>query len=129
MKVRIYTSTTLTIASGTEPALPLWQLAPTRDSAGVRLTDFMLLIPRLRTRAPLGRRLQGVARTAFAAGPAGTRRSFFVELQYWHLPQFELALQYGPEWIGDAALPALDADLTADGSQSDRFRLHFRGWF
>ena len=53
MKVRIYTSTTLTIASGAEPGLPLWQLAPTRDSAGVRLTDFMMLIPRLRTRAPL----------------------------------------------------------------------------
>lgn len=79
--------------------------------------------------APLGQRLQAVARTAFAAGPASTRRSLFVELQYWHLPQFELAVQYGPEWIGDTVLPALDADLTADGSQIDRFRLHFRGWF
>jgi hypothetical protein len=30
--------------------LPLWQVAPTRDSAGRRLTDFMMLIPRLRSR-------------------------------------------------------------------------------
>jgi hypothetical protein len=30
----------------------LWQLAPTRDSAGRRLTDFMMLIPRLRNRSP-----------------------------------------------------------------------------
>ena len=83
----------------------------------------------LEAAAHLGRRLQAVARTAYAAGDAGTRRSVFVELQYWHLPQFELAVQFGPEWIGDAADPLLDADLTADGSHIDRFRLHFRGWF
>jgi len=50
MKVRIYTSTTPTTNARSVPALPLWQLAPTRDTAGVRLTDFMMLIPRLRTR-------------------------------------------------------------------------------
>jgi hypothetical protein len=48
MKIRIYASTTLT--SGAEPCLPLWQLAPTRDHDGIRLTDFMMLIPRLRCR-------------------------------------------------------------------------------
>ena len=51
MKIRIYDSTTLTpVASA--PAIPLWQLVPTRDSAGRRLTDFMMLIPRLRNRTP-----------------------------------------------------------------------------
>lgn len=30
--------------------MPLWQLAPTRDSAGRRLTDFMMLIPRPHSR-------------------------------------------------------------------------------
>ena len=49
MKLRIYASTTLT--SGSEPGLPLWQLAPTRDHAGKRLTDFMMLIPHLRSRS------------------------------------------------------------------------------
>lgn len=50
MKMRIHASTTLTEGAGTVPGLPLWQVAPTRDSAGQRLTDFMMLIPRLRSR-------------------------------------------------------------------------------
>jgi len=50
MKVRIYTSARPTIAANTFPGQPLWQLAPTRDTAGARLTDFMMLIPRLRSR-------------------------------------------------------------------------------
>jgi hypothetical protein len=33
-----------------QPGVPLWKLAPTRDEAGVRLCDFMVLIPRLKTR-------------------------------------------------------------------------------
>ena len=48
MKMRIYTSATLTEAAS--PAVPLWQLAPTHDPGGRLLTDFMMLIPRLRTR-------------------------------------------------------------------------------
>jgi hypothetical protein len=52
MKIRIRTSTTLTMGAGSGPGLPLWQLAPTRDSSGRRLTDFMMLIPRLRSRPP-----------------------------------------------------------------------------
>jgi hypothetical protein len=52
MKIRIHASTTLTMGSGSWPGLPLWQLAPTRDSTGRRLTDFMMLIPRLRSRPP-----------------------------------------------------------------------------
>lgn len=50
MKIRIRASTTLTTAPGYMPGLPLWQLAPTRDSAGRRLTDFMMLIPRPHSR-------------------------------------------------------------------------------
>jgi len=50
MKIRIYASTTLTHVVPPQPGLPLWQVAPTRDSAGKRLTDFMMLIPLLRSR-------------------------------------------------------------------------------
>lgn len=50
MKIRIRTSSTLTCVVNSEPGRPLWQLAPTRDATGKRLTDFMMLIPRLRTR-------------------------------------------------------------------------------
>lgn len=53
MKIRLHASTTLTTIAESEPGRPLWQLAPTRDSAGHRLTDFMMLIPRLRNRSPV----------------------------------------------------------------------------
>jgi hypothetical protein len=33
-----------------QPGVPLWKLAPTRDEQGTRLCDFMVLIPRLKTR-------------------------------------------------------------------------------
>jgi hypothetical protein len=51
MKLRICPPTALTEAAS--PALPLWQLAPTHDASGHMLTDFMMLIPRLRTRSPV----------------------------------------------------------------------------
>ncbi|MEW6119748.1 MAG: hypothetical protein AB1593_06640 [Pseudomonadota bacterium] len=51
MKIRIYASTTLARTTTNEPSRPLWQIAPTRDQAGQRLTDFMMLIPRLRDRS------------------------------------------------------------------------------
>jgi hypothetical protein len=51
MKVRIQPFSALTDA--VSPAVPLWQLAPTHDAGGHLLTDFMMLIPRLRTRPPM----------------------------------------------------------------------------
>lgn len=33
--------------TGLEPATPLWQRVPTRDENGLRLSDFMMLIPGL----------------------------------------------------------------------------------
>ncbi|MCA1978678.1 MAG: hypothetical protein LDL19_05515 [Thiobacillus sp.] len=50
MKIRPYASTAPTQVASREPGQPLWQIAPTRDRAGRRLTDFMMLIPRLRER-------------------------------------------------------------------------------
>lgn len=47
MKMRVYTSST-DVAGACSPGTPLWQVAPTRDSEGRLLTDFMMLIPRLR---------------------------------------------------------------------------------
>lgn len=34
--------------SSLQPAEPLWKRAPTRDEDGVALSDFMMIIPRLR---------------------------------------------------------------------------------
>lgn len=50
MKIQLYASTALARGSDTVPGLPLWQVAPTRDDTGKRLTDFMMLIPRLRSK-------------------------------------------------------------------------------
>jgi hypothetical protein len=50
MEIRIHASTSLSNAAGQGPGVPLWQLAPTHDPGGRLLTDFMMLIPRLRTR-------------------------------------------------------------------------------
>ncbi|HEC20738.1 MAG TPA: hypothetical protein ENI97_15600 [Gammaproteobacteria bacterium] len=38
---------TLSICSSLAPAEPLWQRAPTVDETGQRLSDFMMLIPKL----------------------------------------------------------------------------------
>ena len=35
-----------------QPGVPLWKLAPTRDESGRLLCDFMVLIPRLKSRQP-----------------------------------------------------------------------------
>ena len=76
----------------------------------------------------LSERLQTLARATWARVPDRLHRSFFVAVQYWHLPQFEMALQYGIDWTGDRSDPALDTEvLTAD--LRDVLRLHLRGWF
>jgi len=51
MKIRLRVPSDLSAALTREPGVPLWQLAPTHDAAGRRLTDFMMLIPRLRERS------------------------------------------------------------------------------
>jgi len=50
MKLRLHTANAPTLTTTCEPGRPLWQIAPTRDPSGKRLTDFMMLIPRLRDR-------------------------------------------------------------------------------
>lgn len=39
--------TNITLSRGISPAEPLWKLAPTRDEHGNRLSDFLMIIPRL----------------------------------------------------------------------------------
>jgi hypothetical protein len=79
--------------------------------------------------ARLTSRVQAVGRVSFANDATGVRRALFAELQYWHLPHFELALHYGAEWVGDRADPVFDPDLVASAANRDVVRLHFRGWF
>jgi hypothetical protein len=81
----------------------------------------------LETAARLGQRVQALVRAAAAS--AGSRQTIFAALQYWHLPQFEAALEYGPSWAGASTDPALDADVVAAAAARDVVRLHLRGWF
>jgi hypothetical protein len=77
----------------------------------------------------IGARWQALSRLGFATDRGRLRRTFFAELQYWHLPRFEFAVRYGPEWVGDGTDPALDGDLVAEGRAQDRVSLFVRGWF
>ncbi len=73
-------------------------------------------------------RMQAIGRVTWARTPGNVQSSLVAALQYWHLPQFEVALQYGAGWIGDRADPVLDGDaMDADGR--DLVQLHLRGWF
>ncbi len=83
----------------------------------------------LEASARLTRRVQVLTRGSLAREQTQLRRSLFVEIQYWHLPHFEVAATFGPEWVGDSVDPALDADLVAAAGLRDVVRLHFRGWF
>ncbi len=48
MKLANLNITALTPGAKIEPAEPLWKRAPTRDNDGVILSDFMMVIPKLK---------------------------------------------------------------------------------
>lgn len=50
--MRICRCAPASLMAGLQPGEPLWRRAPTRDDEGRLLTDFMMLIPRLRLRPP-----------------------------------------------------------------------------
>jgi len=79
--------------------------------------------------ANLGARAQVVGRWTAQARDGDAEQAAFVALQYWHGSQFEAALQWGPEWIGDTVDPVLDPDLRGDPAPRDAMRIHVRGWF
>lgn len=62
------------------PAVPLWRIAPTRDSDGRCVADFMMLIPRLRSRPTAAREL--VARQVREVCESYGTRVVFVEVNY-----------------------------------------------
>lgn len=50
--MRICRAAPSSLIAALQPGEPLWQRAPTRDDEGRLLTDFMMLISRLRSRTP-----------------------------------------------------------------------------
>ena len=43
-------SKSLSLSLGIEPAEPLWKIAPTRDEDGNRVSDLLMIIPKLKTK-------------------------------------------------------------------------------
>lgn len=43
-------SKSLSLSLGIEPAEPLWKVAPTRDEDGNRVSDLLMIIPKLKTK-------------------------------------------------------------------------------
>jgi hypothetical protein len=50
MKIARREGSTIKAVLDIQPGLPLWKVVPTRDDQGERLCDFMMIIPRLKTR-------------------------------------------------------------------------------
>ena len=50
MKLSLYAASSA-LQSNCQPGEPLWRIVPTRDENGRLLTDFMMLIPRLREKS------------------------------------------------------------------------------
>ncbi|MHB1173619.1 MAG: hypothetical protein ACYCZJ_00645 [Sulfuriferula sp.] len=48
MKPARFTNRAALTAQTAKPALPMWKVVPTRDENGKMLTDFMMLLPKLR---------------------------------------------------------------------------------
>ena len=40
----------ITLSVGIKPAEPLWKIAPTRDADGNRVSDLLMIIPKLKTK-------------------------------------------------------------------------------
>ena len=51
MKIKTYGTNKLSFLGSCQPGEPLWRIVPTRDENGLRLTDFMMLIPRLKEKS------------------------------------------------------------------------------
>lgn len=60
--VPVNESERIVLARPWEPGEPLWKRAPTRDEAGRLLSDFLMIIPRLRHQTPrdIGRTLDAI---------------------------------------------------------------------
>jgi len=51
MKICVHGATHLQRSPDNQPGEPLWRIVPTRDEYGHLLTDFMMLIPRLKEKS------------------------------------------------------------------------------
>jgi hypothetical protein len=97
----IVASSALSLSDTLSPAEPLWRRAPTRDQEGQRLSDFMMLIPKLGQR------------------PQHHLRNVLQQLQqvfdyYQHAVVFaDLNLRLNVLWVSVKPIPGICLELPA----------------
>ena len=89
------------LSLGLTPAEPLWKIAPTRDADGNRLSDLLMIIPKLKTKPK-----QHIQKTLSE-----------IELalkQFRHLVVFaNVDMKLNTLWVSFEARPGLLADIAA----------------
>jgi len=85
---------------GIEPAEPLWKLAPTRDAEGNRVSDLLMIIPKLKSR-PRHHIQNTLSEIEIALK------------QFRHLVLFaNIDLKLNTLWVSFKAQPGLFAEIT-----------------
>lgn len=93
------TDQNIDIFSGIVPAEPLWKIAPTRDAEGKSYVDFMMIIPKLKTKPR-----QYIDSTL--------NRIQMVLSQYSHVVVFaNMNLKINCLWVSHKAQPGLCTEL------------------
>lgn len=91
----------ITLNLGIKPAEPLWKLAPTRDAEGNRVSDLLMIIPKLKTR-PKHHIQNTLSEIELALK------------QFRHLVLFaNVDLKLNTLWVSFKAQPGLFAEITA----------------
>ncbi|MDH5388680.1 MAG: hypothetical protein OEY06_09540 [Gammaproteobacteria bacterium] len=91
----------LTLSVGIKPAEPLWKLAPTRDDDGNRVSDLLMIIPKLKSKP------KHYIQATLSEIEVALR-------QYKHLVLFvNVDMKLNTLWVSFKAQPGLFADITA----------------
>ena len=91
----------LTISLGITPAEPLWKIAPTRDEDGNRVSDLLMIIPKLKAKP------KHYIQKTLSEIEVALR-------QYKHLVLFvNVDMKLNTLWVSFKAQPGLFADITA----------------
>lgn len=88
-------------SNGLTPSQPLWKLAPTRDTDGTSLVDFMMVIPKLKKKPQ-----KYIERTL--------KEIHLVLIQYSHVVVFaDINLKINCLWISHKFQPSIRQELVA----------------
>ena len=91
----------ITLSLGIKPAEPLWKIAPTRDEDGNRVSDLLMIIPKLKSKP------KHYIQNTLSEIEVALR-------QYKHLVLFaNVDMKLNTLWVSFKAQPGLFAEITA----------------